>query len=260
MPQITAWIPIIMVIDMCLLYWYNSNNICSGIIKQLDYTFAQFFGIAWTNITVFSMEATCTTPSDFMRPWESPKKRITNNPDGRRNTKSSPKTISLHHNRTKSRSPKSRSLNTRAIELMEMWYHQHTDHPYPSDHVIDYIVKEGNVTSTQIRKWMANKRVWSYNTLSYSQTVHPKRLKRLQRDLVTKPLHSLPHDHFYQVMKMSKPTMQPVRYPVDYTYLLQSHYVPVTCVSKTNDVFNTITTSYAPCWGIAIFCITLLHY
>ena len=75
-----------------------------------------------------------------------------------------------------------RSLNPKAVEMMEAWYQDNFSHPYPSTEIVDYICKRGKVTTTQVRKWMANKRNRSCNTLSYNSTIHPKRLKRLQRD------------------------------------------------------------------------------
>jgi len=98
------------------------------------------------------MEGTSTTPPGIVRPWESPEKTLTNSPNGHKSAKYSPETRQTRHSRTKSRSPKSRSLNTKAVELMEMWYQQHAEHPYPSDEVVEFIVKEGNITTTQIRK------------------------------------------------------------------------------------------------------------
>ena len=86
--------------------------------------------------------------------------------------------ISRHRKETR----QNRSLNPRAVEMMEAWYHDNFSHPYPSTEIVDYICKRGNVTTTQVRKWMANKRNRSCNTLSFNSTIHPKRLKRLQRD------------------------------------------------------------------------------
>ena len=89
--------------------------------------------------------------------------------------------------------PKTRTLNTRALEMMEVWYYDNIGHPYPSTEILDYICKHGNVTTTQVRKWMANKRNRSCNTLTYNSTIHPKRLKRLQRDVS----HQKPRHHPY---------------------------------------------------------------
>ena len=73
-------------------------------------------------------------------------------------------------------------IRAKAREMMEAWYQDNIGHPYASKEIVDYISKHGNVTTTQVRKWMANKRARSCNTHSYKRTIHPKRLKRLQRD------------------------------------------------------------------------------
>ena len=72
-------------------------------------------------------------------------------------------------------------LSPRAIQLMEEWYRVNFDHPYPSNEMIDYFAAEGGISIVQVKKWMANKRVRSFNTLSFNGSIHPKRLKRLQR-------------------------------------------------------------------------------
>ena len=66
---------------------------------------------------------------------------------------------------------------------MKDWYTRHFDHPYPSDAEVEWLAQEGGVTPTQVKKWMANKRVRSYNTLSFNGAIHPRRLKRLQRQM-----------------------------------------------------------------------------
>ncbi len=80
-----------------------------------------------------------------------------------------------------SRGRNGRLLNGQAVELMEKWYSLHFDHPYPNDEDIQRLAKEGNISVTQVKKWMANKRVRSYNTLSFNGTVHPRKLRRLQK-------------------------------------------------------------------------------
>lgn len=82
----------------------------------------------------------------------------------------------------KSQSQKKKQLNPRAVELMETWYVEHFDHPYPSDETIEHFVRNGDITVTQVKKWMANKRVRSNNTLSFNGNIHPKRLQRLRRE------------------------------------------------------------------------------
>ena len=140
-------------------------------------------------------ETNCGTFPSIIRPWENPLRRTKPSTPQRQTQKKIPvKTIS----------PNTRTLNKKAIEIMEIWYHQHTSHPYPSPEVVKQIANDGNITTVQVRKWMANKRTRLFNTLSYNNTVHPKRLKRLQRDSANKTIHALPADHFYQLTKIAK--------------------------------------------------------
>ncbi len=74
-----------------------------------------------------------------------------------------------------------RFLSRRSVQLMEVWYQLNFDHPYPNDAAVHQLAKDGNITITQIKKWMANKRVRSFNTLSFNGSVHPKKLRRLHR-------------------------------------------------------------------------------
>ena len=85
---------------------------------------------------------------------------------------------------TGSNSPdgKRKYLSTRATMVLSDWYCQHFDHPYPSDQDLQHLAKAADITLTQVKKWMANKRVRSYNTLAFNGSVHPKKLKRLQRE------------------------------------------------------------------------------
>ena len=142
-------------------------------------------------------DATRTRPT-IVRPWESPIKNVCN--------------ISPVNNREQSRFirsalrkriPHSRSLGETAVEIMEQWYQRNEDHPYLSAEVASTIAEEGDITTLQVRRWMDNKRTRSFNTLSYNNCVHPKRLKRLQRD-AAKPTQSLPHDHFYQLKRLQR--------------------------------------------------------
>ena len=79
--------------------------------------------------------------------------------------------------------PKARALNPKAVELMEHWYKQNLDHPYPSHQVVKYLANVGGITITQVKKWMANKRVRSYNTLMMNGSPHPNRMKKLQNNM-----------------------------------------------------------------------------
>ena len=57
-------------------------------------------------------------------------------------------------------------LNPQAINLMEFWYQDNQQHPYPSIPDLNKLAHDGHITVAQVRKWMANKRMRSSNTTS----------------------------------------------------------------------------------------------
>jgi len=65
---------------------------------------------------------------------------------------------------------------------MERWYGTNYDKPYPTEQVIHQLSMEARLTVRQARKWLANRRVRSNNTLVYNQNIHPKRERRLEKD------------------------------------------------------------------------------
>ena len=55
-------------------------------------------------------------------------------------------------------------LNHSALQLLEAWYLDNIDHPYPTRQTVDLMADRGNITGAQVRKWMANKRARNMNT------------------------------------------------------------------------------------------------
>lgn len=90
---------------------------------------------------------------------------------------------------------RSRSLNPMALEMMESWYERHFHHPYPSNEMVSYFVQHGQLTVGQVKKWMANKRARSFNTLPFNGTIHPKRLDRLRREFISKSQSKMNYDN-----------------------------------------------------------------
>jgi len=70
-------------------------------------------------------------------------------------------------------------------------------HPYPTGDVVQHMADLGGISTTQVRKWMANKRSRSFNTLSYNRTIHPKRLQRLQKEYKASMVASVARHHPY---------------------------------------------------------------
>ena len=88
-------------------------------------------------------------------------------------------------------------LNPTAVSLMERWYQDNMHHPYPTGEVVQHMADLGGISTTQVRKWMANKRSRSFNTLSYNRTIHPKRLQRLQKEYRASIATSIARHHPY---------------------------------------------------------------
>ena len=84
------------------------------------------------------------------------------------------------HVKSVSRSSGRRLLNPQAVHLMKTWYQANHSHPYPDDEVVNDIASEGNISHAQVKKWMANKRVRSFNTLSFNGSMHPRKKRRMQ--------------------------------------------------------------------------------
>lgn len=66
-------------------------------------------------------------------------------------------------------------LSKKAVQLMESWYDNHLEHPYPNPDAIDRLSAAGGVTAEQVKKWFANKRNRSNNTRSLTEIAKKKR-------------------------------------------------------------------------------------
>ena len=70
-----------------------------------------------------------------------------------------------------------RMLTSQATEILTNWYQAHVQYPYPSDAEVEHLAKLTNITNRQVKKWMANKRVRCFNTLSITGNQHPIKYK-----------------------------------------------------------------------------------
>ncbi|XP_041361447.1 serine-rich adhesin for platelets-like [Gigantopelta aegis] len=66
-------------------------------------------------------------------------------------------------------------LNT--TRVLTDWYDTHVRYPYPSDHDVSVLCDLTDIKPSQVRKWLANKRVRSFNTLSITGNDHPIKYK-----------------------------------------------------------------------------------
>lgn len=150
-------------------------------------------------------------------------------------------------------------LSSKAVQLMERWYQENVHHPYPSDEVVSYFAEHGNITKTQVRKWMANKRVRSNNTLSFNGTIHPKRLQRLKKEHASSRL--LRH-HPYD--RTPKKTLEPhfnvasdalLSYPPQFSPLYPMSYLPFPLLHSKFPWHNYMWTLL---WCFVLFAIILV--
>ena len=97
--------------------------------------------------------------------------------DGSNTTRSSPESPSADCYIGKG--TKRKYLNQDAVCVLSEWYERHFDHPYPEDDDVDTLASRAEISASQVKKWMANKRVRSCNTLAFNGSIHPKKLQKL---------------------------------------------------------------------------------
>ncbi|XP_062612669.1 uncharacterized protein LOC134274399 [Saccostrea cucullata] len=66
-------------------------------------------------------------------------------------------------------------LSKKAVQLMEKWYDNHLEHPYPNTDAIEQLSAAGGITAEQVKKWFANKRNRSNNTRTLTEIAKKKR-------------------------------------------------------------------------------------
>ncbi|CAF1207068.1 unnamed protein product [Rotaria magnacalcarata] len=71
----------------------------------------------------------------------------------------------------RSQAKPSKQLPEKAIRLMNEWFVEHEDNPYPNRNDLDYLATNGGIKESQVKAWFSNKRNRTQNT-------HPKRAKR----------------------------------------------------------------------------------
>ncbi|WAR17302.1 PBX3-like protein [Mya arenaria] len=66
-----------------------------------------------------------------------------------------------------------RMLTPESTEVLLTWYNAHVNYPYPNDEEVEHLTKLTGITARQVKKWMANRRVRCFNTLSITGNQHP---------------------------------------------------------------------------------------
>ena len=70
-----------------------------------------------------------------------------------------------------------RMLTLEATEVLNTWYNNNVQYPYPNDTQVAQLSQLTGITARQVKKWMANKRVRCFNTLSITGNQHPIKYK-----------------------------------------------------------------------------------
>ncbi|WAR17300.1 PBX3-like protein [Mya arenaria] len=70
-----------------------------------------------------------------------------------------------------------RMLTPESTEVLLTWYNAHVNYPYPNDEEVEHLTKLTGITARQVKKWMANRRVRCFNTLSITGNQHPIKYK-----------------------------------------------------------------------------------
>lgn len=70
-----------------------------------------------------------------------------------------------------------KKITAESTFILSKWYNEHIRYPYPSDLEVEQLAEQTELSPQQIKKWMANKRVRNYNTLSITGNQHPIKFK-----------------------------------------------------------------------------------
>ena len=74
------------------------------------------------------------------------------------------------------------SFNPVALRIMNNWYERNQEHPYPSGDTCEVIAKASGITTEQVKRWFANRRMREGNTRNLGQIAKEKR-KRMTAHL-----------------------------------------------------------------------------
>ncbi|ESN99302.1 hypothetical protein HELRODRAFT_67319 [Helobdella robusta] len=64
-------------------------------------------------------------------------------------------------------------FRTEIVSILEDWYARHVDDPYVTEDDLKNLTNQCQLEEKQVRKWLANRRCRSRNTLKYNGKKHP---------------------------------------------------------------------------------------
>ena len=77
---------------------------------------------------------------------------------------------------------KPKALNDTAVRILTNWYERHIEHPYPTVSAAEVLAKAGGITTEQVKKWFANKRMRNANTKPQREMAAAQRKHMLSCD------------------------------------------------------------------------------
>ena len=70
-------------------------------------------------------------------------------------------------------------FTTYARKVVSDWYTKNRDYPYPTEDEVIQMAAEASISTSQVIKWLANKRLRTNNTMKTSGVMHPKRRQKM---------------------------------------------------------------------------------
>ncbi|XP_060062425.1 uncharacterized protein LOC132542988 [Ylistrum balloti] len=70
-------------------------------------------------------------------------------------------------------------LSKKSVRVMEEWYDNHLEHPYPTASTVELLADKGKISTEQVKKWFANKRNRSNNTRTLTEIAKAKRKRQM---------------------------------------------------------------------------------
>lgn len=76
---------------------------------------------------------------------------------------------------------RSRPLPAGSVAILRAWYEEHREHPYIDGVEAAALAVQCQLSVSQLRKWLANRRLRTHSTKPISEVVNRRRLKAIAR-------------------------------------------------------------------------------
>ena len=94
-------------------------------------------------------------------------------------------TIIFSENKThtgQTKTGKQKTFTSNARKIVSAWYTKNRGYPYPTKNEATQMAEEANITTSQVIKWLSNKRFRTNNTMkTISGVIHPRRKQKMLR-------------------------------------------------------------------------------